>query len=238
MKIKDLFDLYKEFIEENPENTQIFIDSGMVNNFQKLDYGFFPLGSGILTEHSENEIAEIEEGGTLVLGNDFGTLSYVENKCIENREVNNKTIDNLKLLKGLDVENAFFSNLFLGLRNDENHDGTTNTKLVVKRKQEYIDLCFKFLKIQLDFIKPKIVLCLGVSVGKSLARHCKIFLNFSQKDLPLTRMYEDGLDKKYIVDTNDEFYGDRKFVLIPHPSFAHINWKNDIKTKIEDVLRS
>ena len=239
MKIKDLFELYKEFIKENPESNQIFADSGMVNDFQKLEKGFFPLGSGILTEHSEIEIAEIEEGGTLVLGNDFGTVSYLKNKCIGGKEVNSKTIDNLKKLD-LKLENTFFSNLFVGLRDDGNNDGTAMTKLVIKRKQEYIDFCFDFLKIQLDFIKPKIVVCLGVEVGKNLAtKHYEIFSNFSQKDLPLTRMYEDVLDKRYIVDTNDKFYGARRFVLIPHPSFAHISWnKNDIKPKIEDVLRS
>lgn len=238
MKIKDLFKLYKEFLIENPESEQIFSDSGMVNDFQILEKGFFPLGSGILTKRSEIEIAEIEEGGTLVLGNDFGTLSYLKNKCIGNKEENSRTIDNLETVN-LKLEKTFFSNLFVGLRNDKVHVGTTNTKLVVKRKKEYIDFCFEFLKIQLDFIKPKVVVCLGVEVGKQLAKHREIFLDFGQKDLALTRMYEDGLDKRYIVDTNDEFYGDRRFVLIPHPSFAHINWKkNDIKRQIETVLNS
>ena len=67
MKIKNVFDGYKDFIKKYPESKEIFKNSGMVNDFGKLDFGFFPLGSGILTENSKINIAEIEEKGILVL---------------------------------------------------------------------------------------------------------------------------------------------------------------------------
>ena len=238
MKIKNVFDCYKEFIRKNPKSKEIFKNSGMVNDFGKLDFGFFPLGSGILTEKSKLNIAVIEEGGTLVLGNDFGTLNYVENKCYNKREENSKTIDNLKSI-GLKLEKTFFSNLFLGLRDNITHEGTTMTKLVVKRQQEYIDFCFEFFKMQFNLLNPKIVICLGTEVGKSLAKQYQALENFSQASLSLTKMFEEGNEKKFIVKTNDKVLGKRKFILIPHPSYAHINWnKNDIKRQIAVSLKS
>lgn len=77
MQIKQLF---KE-LKNASTDVKVFDNSGMLNEFNKLDYGFFPLGSGILTENSKTEEAEIEEGGIMVLGNDFGTKSYIENEC-------------------------------------------------------------------------------------------------------------------------------------------------------------
>lgn len=237
MKIERLFDLYEDFILKNSKTNELFSESGMVNDFRKLDFGFFPLGTGILNKESKLAYAEIQEGGTFILGNDFGTLSYIKNKCGNKREEGSITIKNLETV-GLNIDKCFFSNLFMGLRDDVNHPGTTMTKLIQKRQKEYIDFCKKFLKIQIDFINPKVIVCLGSEVGKNLSDFSEVFAKFSQKKLSLTKMYELGNDRKYIIHTNDNIFGKRKFILIPHPSYAHINWnKNDIKKQIEIALK-
>ena len=77
-------------LEKIKETSKLdFEISGMVNWFDKMRYGFFPLGLGILTENNKTKGAvpttEIEERGVMVLGNDFGTLSYV-NSYVGNPE--------------------------------------------------------------------------------------------------------------------------------------------------------
>jgi len=98
--IKELFEAYEKQVSRTPNVNEIFSQSGMVNRRKELEYGFFPLGSGILTEKSKIEEAEIGERGTMVLGHDFGTVSYVNNKCENKREKeSNKTIRNLKTIE-------------------------------------------------------------------------------------------------------------------------------------------
>ncbi|MDR3693090.1 hypothetical protein [Mucilaginibacter sp.] len=79
MKIQQLFD---ELEKIKVSTKSDFEKSGMVNRFDEMKYGFFPLGLGILTENNKikdtSPTNEIEEGGIMVLGNDFGTVTYVE----------------------------------------------------------------------------------------------------------------------------------------------------------------
>lgn len=234
MKIEILIKEYEKLIKSD----EVFANSGMINLYAKLDYGFFPLGSGILTENSKIKIAEIEEGGTMVLGNDFGTMSYVENECFEtNREDNSKTITILKDI-GLDMNETFFTNFYLGLRNDIDHIGTSNTKRIKKIEQKYKDLCFDFFLVQLKLINPKRIVCLGTYVGRTLSEYSDVFSRFSMKKKGITKLFENNTEQEYIVETDDDIFKRRKFILIPHPSFAHINWgKNDIRNKIKRALR-
>ncbi|MFI5138915.1 MAG: hypothetical protein ACHQIM_13915 [Sphingobacteriales bacterium] len=78
MKIQELFDELKTQTENKED---IFADSEIINWSEKMEYGFFPLGLGILTDNitidSKAEGVEIAEGGVMVLGNDFGTVTYV-----------------------------------------------------------------------------------------------------------------------------------------------------------------
>ena len=110
MKVKYLFAAYDQHITAIPNSAAIFEQSGMVNEFGKLDFGFFPLGSGILTDKSKIEEAEIETCHIMILGNDFGTQDYVENKCPDKKEKKtNSTIKNLFSLD-LKAEKTFFTN--------------------------------------------------------------------------------------------------------------------------------
>ena len=90
-------------------------------------------------------------------------------------------------------------------------------------------------KIQLALINPKLVICLGKEVGRVLPN---IFKKLTEPGKSLLSLYADENNQDYIVHTNDKIYGARKFVLIPHPSYAHINWaQHDIKAKIKDAIK-
>lgn len=162
MKIQKLFNAYQQQIRETENVNTIFEQSSMVEKSALLDFGFFPIGSGILSDNSPIEQAEIAHCDIMVLGNDFGTIDYVNNNCPNKREkLTNSTIKNLLAL-GLNTETTFFTNLFLGLRKEGKN---TDPKDI---KDAYRNFCYTFFKKQLDIINPKIVLCLGQEVGKSL----------------------------------------------------------------------
>ena len=220
MKIQQLFDQ----LEVHSQGSEsLFDESCMVNRYKELDYGFFPLGSGILSEKSKIADAEIEEGGIMVLGNDFGTISYVEEKCKNKREnKNNSTIRNLLRLPFLDKNKTYFTNFHLGLRNGEN-DGMTSSKIHI---EEYSRFCYEFFVKQLEFVKPKIVICLGKPVNDALLSfHSDIFPAFKNKAVQS-------------VETQDFVLGHRTFLLIPHPSLAHFNWKEPFLSELKHKMES
>ena len=96
MDIQTLFETYEVLITNKLGSKKIFTNSGMLNTNKVLDFGFFPLGSGILADNkSPISKASIEDNGIMILGNDFGTVSYLETKCKNNKENSSKTITNL-----------------------------------------------------------------------------------------------------------------------------------------------
>lgn len=238
MDISALYETYEVLITNKLGSEKIFSNSGMVNASKILDFGFFPLGSGILAENkSQIEKATIAEGGIMILGNDFGTVTYLATKCQNNRENSSKTITNLLSL-GLSLDITFFTNFYLGLRDDELYQGTSMTKRVKKLEQDYKDLCFDFFKVQLEMINPKTIVCLGKEVGHTLSEYSNLFKTFSKKHSTILNLYTDNSNAEYIINIDDNYLGQRKFILIPHPSFGHINWvKNDIKSKIVKAIK-
>ena len=227
MKIERLFESYEKEINLKPGIDKVFEDSDMENKFKQLDFGFFPIGSGVLIEgKSKINIAEIESCEILVLGNDWGTLEDFNEIKEKNPDMvkrfSNPTIRNL-LSGGLDLkrETTFFSNLFMGLRKEG-----TLTKRKIELKEDFKNVCFDFLKIQLDFMSPKIVLCLGKEVMSSLSKKCKpVFGDFNFKNNK--------------IETKDKFCGTRKFIGIKHPSMANSNWKPFEKyvEEIKDLIK-
>ena len=136
------------------------------------------------------------------------------------------------------MKRLFFTNFYLGLRDDQSHAGTTNTKLIADRKKEYKDFCSECFITQLKLINPKVVVCLGIKVGKTLS---EVFSDFVKSNNTLTSLYKNKETDKYIVRKNFADLGERIFILIPHPSYAHINWekhgeRHEIKSKIQEAI--
>ena len=225
MLIQTLFDEYRKLIAETINIEDIFNESGMQNEFAKLDFGFFSLGSGIFSDNCKIETAKIDNCEIMVLGNDFGTINYLNKICPENKEKDtNPTIKNLKAI-GLNPETTFFTNLFLGLRIKGNN---IDSKVI---SPLYRQFCFNFFEKQLELINPKTIICLGSTVGKSLSIYSPNFYEFSK---PLIKLFTNNTKDDFII------YSDRrKYILIPHPSYAHINWKrNNIMQKIKNSIKN
>lgn len=226
MKILDLYNKLNVAFQKAPEIKKAFEKSEMLIVVQKLDFGFFPLGSGILIDNkSKIEIAEIDNCKIMVLGNDFGTMHYIDNKCPNNKELKtNPTIRNLLNLE-LNIKTTFFTNLFIGLRKGKKMVGLKNLQ------KEYIDFCIDFFKTQLDFIKPKVVLCLGGEVKEALVEYSKDFSEISKTTF--TNLYSDKNEDSFVKTVNGI-----KFIFIPHSSYAHTNWpKNKVKERINKHIK-
>lgn len=232
-KIADLFETYQVLVDNIENSQEIFANSGMKNISRKLYFGFFPLGSGNFTTKSKIAEAEIYENGVMFLGNDFGTISYFNN--IKNlSEESNKTVQTLKKLNP-ELESAFFTNFFLGLRDDISHQGMTNTKKTIKFRPEFEAMCYNFFLVQLEVINPNLVFCLGKEVGKIMSEKSNLFSNFNLENSTFKELFEKD---KYLVETDDAVLGKRRFILIPHPSYAHLNWNKKIKEIISKEIKN
>jgi hypothetical protein len=241
MKIEVLFDELKKITEGKDD---VFTESGMVNLYGKMQYGFFPLGLGILTENNTIKdgflTEEVEEGGVMVLGNDFGTVSYVYDVIKDSGEIgeiNSKTIANIRK-RGvkIDYKNTFFTNLYMGLRLDDGcFAGTTMTKRFCKEKpfkikKEYYDLCLNFFVMQLELLKPRIVICLGHEVKNAVIEA------FTIRDWKKT----DSFLKLYSEKTYSlVIEGRNKMTLavIPHPCDLR-NFREIHAEKLNEILNS
>ncbi len=244
MPIQMLFKKYEEEITNHPEVTKIFEDSGLVNEYKTLDFGFFPLGSGLLLAPEEranchSDIAKMRTGGVMVLGNDFGTCSTVTGYHKKtNGEESNTTVREVLQL-GLQPETTFYTNFYLGLRNDVCHPGTTSRKRIVALTSTYKKLCYSFFLKQLQVINPKTVLCLGAAVGDALAENAPdVFASFATKSKNIMARFAENGEEHFVIPTEDKTFGKRKFILVPHPSSAYRYWKGNVRALITKALES
>jgi len=236
MVVENLFKILDNWT--NKEVNHLFEESGMINKSKELSYGFFPLGTGILSKQSK-ENADFK---IMVLGNDFSGKTYL-NECIINNDrkepESNNTITNIQELD-LNLSDTFFTNLHLGIRDtnnstDRKKDGEGK---IVNLKKGYKEFCFKFFVEQLRLINPEVVLCLGHDVRKSLIEYSDIFLQWKPKSASFKTLYN-SIDNRFVINSNDKKLGNRKFITIPHPCDKR-NFKGfhieKIKRAMEDYL--
>ena len=246
MKIQLLFDELKKQTE-NKES--VFTDSGMINCYNKMQYGFFPFGLGILTENNKIKEAvptiEVEEGGVMVLGNDFGTVNYVNSYVNDPDkkigETDSKTIINFLDNVVLDKSKTFFTNFYLGVRLDDGlYKGTNMIKRMYrdkpnKLKDDYKKLCYDFFIAQLELVKPRIVICLGHEVKNALIDSGVSFHQWKPKTGSLEKLYAREGDK-YIIE-NMHLKGIH-FIVIPHPCYPVNLLKPPYLAKLNAFLES
>jgi hypothetical protein len=156
--IQTLFSLYQTHCETYPDLDTIFENSKMKNSFNKLDLGFFPLGTGILNYAQGADLQQLTYCDVLVLGNDFGKIDYVNGLKNKREKETNPTIRNLISEHGLGLDpiTTFFTNFFMGLHIPENQTGVKSSI-----QPEYKQFCLEFLSVQFTHIQPKIVMILG-----------------------------------------------------------------------------
>lgn len=221
--IKKLFESLKS---KTKDSNQHFEESGMINKYQELEFGFFPLGHGVLSNDYKSGKSHFNKCRIMVLGNDFGTLEYLTDKCKDNRESTaNPTMNNLLKRLKLETADTFFTNFYLGVREEG-----TNTKRFVPLTQEFKALCYEFFVTQVQTIDPDFVICLGHEVRNALADQSALFVDWKGKSKTLKKLYSDG---RQVIDVDDDKLGKRKFIVIPHPC----DTRNLTEYYVEKVLQ-
>jgi hypothetical protein len=124
--------------------------------------GFFPGGDGLWRDDSSIKLSSTSPfpvGGIIFLGNDFGTLQTFE-KTLRTGYENVLTWRNLKRrLTAAEIpgEVGFYTNAVLGLRTDKK----AVEYLDWSRHPEFCQFCGDFLRLQLEAMKPRLLVVLG-----------------------------------------------------------------------------
>ena len=188
-------------------------------------------GARVRVSKSSCTEIEIEEGGIMVLGNDFGTVKYVNDVITDSNgfgEIKGTTVRNMKKhLPKLFTNKTFFTNFHLGIRTNK------DAKMMVKIEElsdGYKIFCNDFFRMQLDLVKPKLVVCLGHHVKNALISLGGVFEQWEPKYDSLEKLYaREG--NKYIVENNGI-----KFIVIPHPCYPVNLLKPPYLKKLNEFL--
>ena len=78
-------------------------------------FAFFPYGSGLFETNND----EMPENCIMIAGQDFGNINYIDrNSFQEHGDEKGPTMNNFKKLKIIENRNYFFTNVFMGLREE------------------------------------------------------------------------------------------------------------------------
>ena len=129
---------------------------------------FFPGGLGLWMP---DEIPpEIPTEQVLIVGQDFNSLA-VHERAFESRSEVGTSITWKNLLKILDSSNlapdrCFFTNFYMGLR----RVGPETGKFPGARDKGFASRCLKFFHRQLEILRPKLIITLGLEPLRALAK--------------------------------------------------------------------
>jgi hypothetical protein len=176
---------------------------------------FFPGGQGLWLKNKSSSFPYI-----LVLGQDFSTLKEYE-KIRDNKssDLNCPTWRNLILLfnkSNVNLNDCFFSNVFMGLRETESMVG----KFPGFKDKKFVERNLEFLKFQIQTIRPKIIITLGIYAVNMISRLSKVDL----KSWNLGKTFK-SIDEYIKFEVNFESIQCTCIALV-HPSMRHLNIKN------------
>lgn len=175
---------------------------------------FFPGGKGIWKE-TETEVFPT----ILVLGHDFSTeKAYLEMLDNKKNDLDGPTWRNMiKLFNqaNIDLNNCFFSNVFMGLRKTDSMIG----KFPGYKDKDFLKRNLEFLSYQIDTIRPKIVITLGKYAAELLSYLSEIDLGCWKFDKAL-RDTDVGI--RFNVKFNNHT---ATCVALEHPSMRNSNVK-------------
>jgi len=203
---KILFDNIS-MVEPYPDNV-----APVTDNVKRT--AFFPGGLGVWNNSQHDKIPKI-----LVLGQDFSTLKEYEKILSENSDDLSsptwKNLINLFNQVGINLEDCFFSNAFMGLRKTESMTG----KFPGYKDKNFVARNLNFLTFQIETIKPKVIITLGKFAADMLfnlaPNYLKAWDKYSALRLP---------DVGFITDVT---FGEIKCdcVALEHPSMRNSNVK-------------
>lgn len=178
--------------------------------------GFFPAANG----SSDNY--EKAKKTILVLGQDQDREKGFKKSKREKGEEYTPTWRHMKILfevAGIKMKDCFFTNCLLGVRNK---DSKNTGKSPGFGDPIFVGQCAQLLKEEIEFFKPKIILCLGLIPFK--------FLGLLSKEVLIRSIGTDEfseLDKwKFqVIEEKSLFSHTIYVVVLCHPSYRKLNMK-------------
>lgn len=188
---------------------------------------FFPGGRGLWAEEYSDDFPSI-----LVLGQDFSTVEEYNAMLYNNQEdLSCATWRNLiKLFEesNIDLKKCFYSNVFMGLR-----DGVTkNTgEFPGFKDKEFVKRNLNFLAIQIEIIKPSLIVTLGRYAAEMLCR-------IADSGLESWANWRALLDENIGFKDNVSFHDHRcRCVALTHTSLRHLNVDRRIYTNDQGIFQ-
>ncbi|MES2766519.1 MAG: uracil-DNA glycosylase family protein [Bacteroidota bacterium] len=187
---------------------------------------FFPYGKGVWKN------VKFPIGGIMVLGHDFGHTPYIDSCKKESNKYVDEDLEG-KTWKGISnwfgiygdlfYTNAFFTNAYMGIRNDK-------TKITgeINRGKDFTKKCYDILKLQIDKQQPKVIFTLGIAPFKALEntysffKYDKTFRTFKVNDLT----FVNHVDKNPIHEIDFGFGYSTKIIALKHPSARNPKSRN------------
>lgn len=129
---------------------------------------FFPGGTGLWVDAAP-ELPPMPVGGVMVLGHDFHSVAgYQKSLAAGAESLKSPTWSRLlELLDRIPIQRSacFFTNIYMGLREDEKSTGP----FPGAKSPEFVTRCRDFLLLQIAMQRPSVMLSLGAHVPQFLA---------------------------------------------------------------------
>jgi uracil-DNA glycosylase len=130
---------------------------------------FFPGGLGLWLH--ENGSGESPIGQIMIVGQDFNSERVYEQARRDGTEVGSsatwKALQRLLTASDVSLNQCFFTNLYMGLRKG----GSETGRFPGARDRNFVQRCLAFFITQMEVVRPKLILTLGVEPFRVLATH-------------------------------------------------------------------
>ena len=130
---------------------------------------FFPGGLGLWLDEHGNAEPEIPE--VMVVGQDFNTLASYENARKAGSEIKTSrtwlNIEKIFPKLGLSFRHCYCTNFYMGLR----ENGPETGLFPGARDPEFVQRSARFFERQMEVMKPKLIVTLGLAPLAALGKH-------------------------------------------------------------------
>ena len=150
-------------LEDYPDTVPSFLVAGTA---------FFPGGCGLyLEDRDPNETVCFPMDDIMILGHNYDCETGFRNALKNGKDILTartwQRLPPMLIEAGILTDNCFFTNAFMGLC-----PGDTNTAGYMGRIGTFREKCMKFLKMQIEFQCPRLIVTLGVWAPTLLAEVC------------------------------------------------------------------
>ncbi len=194
---------------------------------------FFPAGRGLYQPNGSTQTPTFPHGGVMVVGRDFGTHgAYVQANAERGERESDPTWNHLLTLldeAGCDPRSCFFSNAFMGLRKGNQARNVGDTP--AHRDKKFLAACRDFFIVQLEMMRPRVLLTLGSAVPAFVATKLKVDPSWSAGTLKAIDVAEKSIQTEVAVPELD--FTVSAVVALTHPCMRPVN----VRLRQYDLLR-